>query len=148
MNRAPAISLHVDTHSLFRYSWLPRLSLFAHLVVEVLALDPDLVSVELLRRAKLNGDGGGKTVLDATQPYLSRRSSRRALTNIRLQRGLEAVTSAHVRSKPERFRAEIVYAWFGFLIFFLHALGVWSLSPQLTLRFGSRRCAVATHTSS
>jgi len=56
---------------------------FRALVVEVLALDPDLVSVELLRRAKLNGDGGGKTVLDATQPYLSRRSSRRALTNIR-----------------------------------------------------------------
>ena len=110
MNRAPAISLHVDTHSLFRYSWLPRLSLFAHWSSRYWRSIPIWFQLELLRRAKLNGDGGGKTVLDATQPYLSRRSSRRALTNIRLQRGLEAVTSAHVRSKPERFRAEIVYA--------------------------------------
>jgi len=36
---------------------------FRAFVVEALALDPDLLSVEVLRRAKLNGYGGGKTAL-------------------------------------------------------------------------------------
>jgi transposase len=36
---------------------------FRAFVVEALALDPDLLSVEVLRRAKLKGDGGGKTAL-------------------------------------------------------------------------------------
>jgi transposase len=36
---------------------------FRALVVEALALDPDLLSVEVLRRAKLKGYGGGKTAL-------------------------------------------------------------------------------------
>ena len=36
---------------------------FRAFVVEALALDPDLLSVEVLRRAKLKGYGGGKTAL-------------------------------------------------------------------------------------
>ena len=36
---------------------------FRAFVVEALALDPDLLSVEILRRAKLKGYAGGKTAL-------------------------------------------------------------------------------------
>ena len=36
---------------------------FRAFVVEALALDPDLLSVEIVRRAKLHGYGGGKTAL-------------------------------------------------------------------------------------